>query len=146
MLGCCKESTKATHGSPCDRHVWPRRGWLWLWQVSGTGRALRSAEGSRGKSCPRGVVIPKGAEGLPGDRQKHSFSSLSSDSNSDFSAVGSWPPGPTQGAKLSSCCAPLQAGLGCGCYDLCTYVGATTAVGTGSISPPSRDRQDHLKD
>lgn len=88
MLGCLKEPTKP----PVARPVTSTSGLAVAGSGFGkdpAGRALGSAEGSWGKGWPCGAVIPKGAKGLPGEREKHSFSSLSSDSTSDFSGVGS---------------------------------------------------------
>lgn len=90
MLGCLKETTKPTTAAPAP-----------LGKRS-IGRGFRS------KGCPHSVAIPKGAEGLSADREKPNSSFFSSDSISGFASVGSWPPGPTQGAKLSSCCAARQ--------------------------------------
>lgn len=105
MLGCLKEPTKP----PMAR---PATGTSGLAMAgSGFGKSLAGQEGSWGKGCPCSAVIPKGDEGLPGDREKHNFSSLSSGSTSDFSGVVSSPPGPTEGAKLGSRRAPTQAGL-----------------------------------
>ena len=78
MLGWLKKLTKP----PAARPVTSMSGLSAAGSGFGkspAGRALGSAEGSRGKACLRGAVIPKGAEGLPGDREMHSFSSLSSD-------------------------------------------------------------------
>lgn len=110
MLGCLKEPTKPPMAHPATGTSGLATAGSGFGK-SPAGQALGSAEGSWGKGCPCSVVIPKGAEGLPGDREKHNFSSLSSGSTSDFSGVVSSPPGPTEGAKLGSRHAPTQAGL-----------------------------------